>query len=30
MFQSGMNPTLGTTFMICDDVHRGAVGDQDF
>ena len=29
MFQSGMNPTLGTTFADQHDVHRRAVGDQD-
>ena len=27
MFQSGMNPTLGTTFADQHDVHRRAVGD---
>ena len=29
MFQSGMNPTLGTTFMISTMIIARAVGDQD-
>ena len=27
MFQSGMNPALGSGFMIYDDDHRGPLGD---